>query len=75
MISLSHVYKTFVADQHVLQNLQLDVKMGEFVFLMGPSGAGKTTLFRIMTGFEKVSFGIVKINNYELEKILSKQMV
>ncbi len=44
------------------------------VFLMGPSGAGKTTLFRIMTGFEKVSSGSVKINNFEVSSLSSKQM-
>lgn len=74
MISLSHVYKTFVADQHVLQNLKLDVASGELVFLMGPSGAGKTTLFKIMTGFEKVSSGSVQINNYNVTQLSSRKM-
>ena len=74
MISLSHVYKTFVADQHVLQNLQLNVAKGEFLFLMGPSGAGKTTLFRILTGFEKISSGQAKINGYDVSNLSSRQM-
>jgi cell division transport system ATP-binding protein len=74
MISLSHVYKTFVADQHILHNLDLDVKKGDFVFLMGPSGAGKTTLFKIMTGFEKVSSGQVHINGYPLHTLGNRQM-
>jgi cell division transport system ATP-binding protein len=74
MISLSHVYKTYVADHHVLQNLQLEVSPGELVFLMGPSGAGKTTLFKIMTGFEKVSSGSVKINNFSVDCLSSRQM-
>ncbi len=74
MITLSHVYKTFVADQHVLQNLQLQVEKEDLVFLMGPSGAGKTTLFRIMTGFEKVSSGSVKINGFEINNLNSRQM-
>ncbi len=74
MISLSHVYKTFVADQHVLKNLQLDVPDGQFVFLMGPSGAGKTTLFRIMTGFEKVSSGNVRINGFSVSDLSSREM-
>lgn len=66
MVHLSHIYKTFVADKHVLKNLQLQVKAGEFVYLMGPSGAGKTTLFRVMTGFEKPSSGKVSINGFNL---------
>ncbi len=44
------------------------------LFLMGPSGAGKTTLFKIMTGFEKVSSGSVTINNFEINQLSSRQM-
>lgn len=74
MISLSHVYKTYVADQHVLKNLQLQVQKGDFIFLMGPSGAGKTTLFKIMTGFEKVSSGDVEINGFKVSTLNSRSM-
>ena len=68
MVNLSHIYKTYVADKHILKNLQLKVDAGEFVFLMGPSGAGKTTLFRVMTGFERPSSGEVTINNFNLKQ-------
>ena len=74
MIAISHLYKTFVAHEHVLRNLQLDVEMGEFVFLMGSSGAGKTTLFRIMTGFEKASSGRVHINGFNVAQLTNRQM-
>ena len=73
MVHLSHIYKTYVADQHVLKNLKLDIAKGDFVFLMGPSGAGKTTLFRIMTGFEKPSSGTIKINDFDLAKLTNRQ--
>ena len=69
MVKLSHVYKTYVANQHVLQNLSFSIEKGDFVFLMGPSGAGKTTLFKIMAGFEKVTSGHVEINNFNLNKL------
>jgi cell division transport system ATP-binding protein len=69
MIELSHVYKTYVAEQHILKNLSLNVNKGDFVFLMGPSGAGKTTLFRLVTGFEKVSSGQIRINGFDLNKL------
>ena len=73
MVKLSHIYKTYVSDQHVLKNLNLDISQGDFVFLMGPSGAGKTTLFRIMTGFEKASSGRVEVNGYNLSKVSIKK--
>lgn len=44
------------------------------VFLMGPSGAGKTTLFKIMTGFEKISSGHVSVNGYNLSQLSSRNM-
>jgi len=67
MVNLSHVYKTYVAGQHVLKNLKLNIDKGEFVYLMGSSGAGKTTLFRLMTGFERPTSGSLTINGYNLD--------
>lgn len=74
MVHLSHIYKTYVADKHVLKNLKLDVEKGDFVYLMGPSGAGKTTLFRVMTGFEKPTSGQIKINNFDLKVSKKKEI-
>ena len=50
MIELKHVYKTYQADRHTLRDLSLQIDKGEFVFLLGHSGAGKTTLFRMIMG-------------------------
>lgn len=69
MVELSHIYKTYVANQHVLKNLNLKISPGEFVFLMGPSGAGKTTLFRVLSGIEPPSSGKAKVNKFDLSKI------
>ncbi len=74
MVQLSHVYKTYRENNHILKNLKLDIMSGEFVFLMGPSGAGKTTLFRIMTGFEKSTSGQVIVNDFNLDKITNKEI-
>ena len=74
MVRLSHVYKTYVANQHVLKNVQLDIKHGDFVFLMGPSGAGKTTLFRMMTGFDRPSSGAVEVNGFDLGVLKAREL-
>jgi cell division transport system ATP-binding protein len=75
MVQLSHIYKTYIADQHVLKNLKMDVAKGEFVYLMGKSGAGKTTLFRLMTGFEKPTSGHIVVNGYNLDKSNKKEIL
>jgi putative spermidine/putrescine transport system ATP-binding protein len=45
-----------------LQNINLNIKPGEFVSLLGPSGCGKTTLLRIISGFLKPTSGQIRID-------------
>lgn len=49
----------------VLDGLNLSLKKGEIVGLLGPNGSGKTTLLRILAGLEKNYKGEVKIGEYE----------
>lgn len=74
MIDFSHVYKTYPGPHHALRNVELQIGKGEFVFITGPSGAGKTTLFRIMSGFDKASSGHVRVAGYDLECINERQL-
>lgn len=74
MISFSHVYKTYPGPVHALRNIDLDVQKGEFLFLTGPSGAGKTTLFRMLSGFDKPSSGVVNVAGHDLGAISAKEI-
>lgn len=61
MISCKNVYKSF-SGKDVLSGIDLDVEDGEIFGLLGPSGAGKTTLIKILTGqlaFEKGSVTVL----------------
>ncbi|HRO66150.1 MAG TPA: cell division ATP-binding protein FtsE [Pseudobdellovibrionaceae bacterium] len=71
MIEFSHVYKTYPGPVHALKNIDLRIDKGEFVFLTGPSGAGKTTLFRMISAFDHVTSGHLVVANQELTKISS----
>ncbi len=53
-------------DAHVLKNVALDVKKGEFFSLLGPSGCGKTTLLRIIAGFESPDQGTVLLDDRDV---------
>lgn len=74
MIELKHVYKTYQADRHTLRDLSLQITKGEFVFLLGHSGAGKTTLFKTISAFEKASSGDVSVFGYNLAQLKSSQI-
>lgn len=61
IIELKNVSKS-IHDLDILQNLNLDIKNGEFLTLLGPSGCGKTTLLRLISGFEDPTAGEIFIN-------------
>jgi cell division transport system ATP-binding protein len=61
MISFAHAYKVFSNGYQGLRDVSFEIDKGEFVFLTGPSGAGKTTLFRLISAFDKPSSGNVKV--------------
>ena len=60
-IALRNICKSF-GNVTVLSGINLDVKNGEFLTLVGPSGCGKPTLLRIIAGFEQQSEGDVEID-------------
>jgi cell division transport system ATP-binding protein len=74
MIEFSHVYKTYPGPVHALKNIDLRIDKGEFVFLTGPSGAGKTTLFKMISAYDIATSGGVKVAGYDLGTIKDGQV-
>lgn len=54
-------------DNVIFKNLSLELKDGEILTVMGPSGIGKTTLIKVLTGLEEAEAGQVEINGNEYE--------
>ncbi len=69
MISFSHTYKSYPGPVQALSDINLEIGKGEFVFLTGPSGAGKTTLFRLLSGYDKATSGQVNVAGFDLNQI------
>lgn len=74
MIELQHIYKTFDDRIHALKNVDLNIGRGEFVFLIGPSGAGKTTLFKMICAFDRPTSGHIRVAGFDLKNIENKSL-
>lgn len=64
-ITFENINKCF-DNNHVLKDIQLEVKEGELVTLLGPSGCGKSTLLRCLAGLETVNSGIISLNHEDI---------
>ena len=67
-IQIENVTKKF-GDFTAIDNLNLDIYKNEFFSLLGPAGCGKTTLLRMLAGFEKVTNGRILLDGEDLSEI------
>ena len=55
--------------------ISFDVEKGEFVIVVGPSGAGKTTVLNILGGMDAATSGKVLVNGAEISKYRGKKLI
>lgn len=67
-IKIQHALKKY-GDHVVIQDLNLDIKEGEFFTLLGPSGCGKTTLLRMIAGFNSIEGGDFFFNEKRINEM------
>ncbi len=74
MISFNHTYKVFPNGYQGLRNVSFSIDKGEFVFLTGPSGAGKTTLFKMISAFDRPSSGSVEVLGSDISQLKDSEI-
>jgi putative ABC transport system ATP-binding protein len=78
MIELRDITKTYrkngEMEVRVLQGVSLDIKKGEFVAIMAPSGMGKTTLMNILGCLDRPTSGTYRFEGVEVEKLDDDQL-
>ncbi|MBS3992229.1 MAG: ABC transporter ATP-binding protein [Bacteroidetes bacterium] len=76
MISIKNLHKSYPMGKdalHVLKGLDLEIKEGEFVSIMGSSGSGKSTLLNIVGLLDEHDSGEYYLNNQKIEKLDEKK--
>ena len=65
-LSLSHVFFSYDPDRPLIEDLNLEVKQGQRIAIVGPTGCGKTTLINLLMRFYDVQEGSIKIDGKDI---------
>jgi cell division transport system ATP-binding protein len=74
MIRFNHVYKEYQRGGLALDDVTFEVKKGEFCFLTGHSGAGKSTMLRLIHMADRPTRGEVRVSGYASSSIRQKEI-
>lgn len=69
MVVLSGVSKSYVGQTRVLDQVNLELKKGDFLYVVGGSGAGKSSLLRLLATEEEPSMGVLSLFGYNLSAV------
>ena len=73
-ISFEKVSFSYTPEQKLIQNLNLFVKPGQKIAIVGPTGCGKTTLINLLMRFYDVTDGSIKVDGMDIRKITRKSL-
>lgn len=72
-VNLQKIFKTEEVETWALNNVNLEIKAGEFVAIMGPSGCGKSTLLNILGLLDNPTEGTYELNGTDVSKFTEAQ--
>lgn len=74
MVELQNVSVTYSSGVDALNNVSLKINDGDFAFVVGSSGAGKSTMIKLLLKEIDATSGVVKVNGYNLNKLKKRRI-
>ncbi len=74
MIEFQHVFKSYGRGRNILADVNFHIQPGEFIFVSGPSGVGKSTLLKLVGGLEPASRGAVTVNKHRIDRLSPRRL-
>jgi ATP-binding cassette subfamily B multidrug efflux pump len=68
-VKLENVAFSYVPDKKLIENFNLDVKQGQRIAIVGPTGCGKTTLINLLMRFYDVNSGSIKVSGTDIREM------
>ena len=73
-VKVEDVSFSYLPDQHLIEDFNLEVKPGQRIAIVGPTGCGKTTLINLLMRFYDVNVGSIKVEDIDIREMTRKSL-
>lgn len=73
-VSLEHVYFSYTPDTKLVEDFNLNVKPGQRIAIVGPTGCGKTTIINLLMRFYDVNSGSIKVESQDIRDVTRESL-
>ncbi|RPI22377.1 MAG: ATP-binding cassette domain-containing protein, partial [Actinobacteria bacterium] len=74
LAGVQKVYRTGAIEYPALRGIDLHVRPGEMVSVVGPSGSGKSTILNLITGIDRPTAGTVRVDGQRIDEMSEEQL-